>query len=71
MQNDWIIDVLADLKNFASVNDLAALAEQLDDSIIIAAATIAAKDQENCVGVNDEIGRSRSDIERTGSHQTA
>ena len=42
-QNDWILDVLADLKAFASVNGLPALAEQLDDTTLIAAAAIASK----------------------------
>lgn len=71
MQNDWILDVLADLKNFASANDLAALAEQLDDTLIVAASVIASKDEELRVGPNDEKGRSGSGFERIGSHQTA
>ena len=33
MQNDWILDVLADLKAFAVANGLGALAEQLDESL--------------------------------------
>ncbi len=37
MQNDWILDVLADLKTFAQNNGLGALAEQLDDTRLIAA----------------------------------
>jgi hypothetical protein len=30
MANDWILDVLADLKHFAAKNDLSALAAQLE-----------------------------------------
>jgi hypothetical protein len=71
MQNDWILDVLADLKNFAAANDLAALAEQLDDTLIVAASVIASKDEELRVGSNGEKGRSGSDIEEAGSHRTA
>ena len=41
MQNDWILDVLADLKNFADANGLGALAQQLDDAKLIAAAEIS------------------------------
>lgn len=40
MQYDWIIDVLGDIKAFAKSNGLTALAEQLDDTSLIAAAEI-------------------------------
>jgi hypothetical protein len=42
MRSDWILDVLTDLKTFASANDLPVLAEQLDDTAIVALAEIAA-----------------------------
>ena len=42
MQSDWILDVLTDLKTFATINGLPALAEQLDDTAIIALAEISA-----------------------------
>ena len=42
MRSDWILDVLADLKTFARANELVALAEQLDDTSIVAMAEIAA-----------------------------
>ena len=41
MQYQWIIDVLTDLKAFANSNGLVALAEQLDDTSIVAAAEIS------------------------------
>ena len=41
MTNDWVLDVLADLKAFARSNGLSVLADQLDDAILIAAAEIA------------------------------
>ncbi|NOX72512.1 MAG: hypothetical protein GXP03_02405 [Alphaproteobacteria bacterium] len=40
MSQEWMIDVLTDLKNFASANGLMGLAEQLDDSILVAAAEL-------------------------------
>lgn len=40
MRNDWILDVLADLQNFARTNELTVLAEQLGDTKLIAAAEI-------------------------------
>ncbi len=41
MANDWILDVLADLKAFANKNGLSKTADQLDDATLIAAAEIA------------------------------
>ena len=41
MQKDWILDVLADLRAFAMSNDLPALAEQLDDTALVALAEIS------------------------------
>lgn len=45
MRNDWILDVLADLKTFALSNGLPALAEQLDDTALIAMAEIASLEE--------------------------
>ncbi len=42
MRSDWILDVLADLRSFALSNNLPALAEQLDDTAIVALTEIAA-----------------------------
>jgi len=41
MANDWILDVLTDLKAYARKNGLSALADQLDESTLIAATEIA------------------------------
>lgn len=46
VQNDWILDVLADLKEFALANDLETLAGQLDDTSLIAAVEITSKAEE-------------------------
>ena len=45
MQHDWILDVLADLKSFALTNGLPALAEQLEDSRMVAMAEVASKEE--------------------------
>jgi hypothetical protein len=37
MANEWIIDVLADLRQYAQRHQYMALAEQLDDAIVVAA----------------------------------
>lgn len=44
MANDWILDVLADLKAYARKNELPALARQLDEITLLAAAEIASKE---------------------------
>lgn len=44
MSNTWILDVLADLKSFAVRNDLPALAEQLDDTTLVAATEISSRE---------------------------
>ena len=45
MRNDWILDVLADLRAFAQSSDLPLLAEQLDDTALVALAEIAAQEE--------------------------
>lgn len=37
MANEWIIDVLADLRQYAQRHHYMALAEQLDDALVVAA----------------------------------
>ena len=69
--NDWILDVLADLKSFADANGLPALAEQLDDTTLIAASEIAAKAQEAINRTNGEQRQFGSDHRTIGRHQRA
>lgn len=59
MRSDWILDVLTDLKTFATANDLPVLAEQLDDTAIVALAEIAALHErtQNKADVDDPISR--------------
>ena len=44
MTNDWIIDVLMDLKKFSANNKLENLAEQLDDTIMVATSDLSLPD---------------------------
>ena len=44
MANDWIIDVLSDLKTYATKNGLSALSRQLEDTTLIAATEIASSE---------------------------
>jgi hypothetical protein len=41
MANDWILDVLTDLKTYARKNGLSALADQLEETTLIAATEIS------------------------------
>ncbi len=43
MKNEWILDVLDDLRSFAQDHHLSALSEQLDDARLIAASELAAQ----------------------------
>ncbi len=45
MRSDWMLDVLADLRTFAMSVDLPVLAEQLDDTALVAMAEIAAREE--------------------------
>lgn len=45
MRSDWILDVLADLKAFALSADMQVLAEQLDDTALVALAEIASREK--------------------------
>lgn len=54
MQHDWIIDVLSDLRTFADNHRLGRLAEQLDDTILMAAAEIKCIDGDSVAVGSDE-----------------
>ncbi len=59
MTDDWIIDVLSDLRSFASANGLAHLADQLDAAVLVALAEVASKKQGAVTrgGTHDVRGR--------------
>ncbi len=67
MKSDWILDVLADLKTFAAANGLPALAEQLNDTAIIAHAEISARDEELQGGPDGDTLESGGNSRRAGA----
>ena len=69
--NDWILDVLADLKTFASANGLGKLAEQLDDTTLVAAAEIASQKEEARARANGEHSQFGSSVGGVGRYQRA
>lgn len=60
MGNDWIIDVLADLRAFAQKNDLPLLAVQLDETSLVAQAEIAQLVERTPISVRGEATETRS-----------
>jgi hypothetical protein len=59
MKNDWIIDVLMDLKKFSAKNELRYLAEHLDDTIMVASTELAStvRSKYCLTGDNEPTGR--------------
>lgn len=57
MEHDWILDVLADLRNYASRNDLPALAEQLQETVLLAAVEISSAEGAGRDGVKAHARR--------------
>jgi len=43
MSNEWIIDVLTDLRTFAQTNGMEATAAELEDACLVALAELASK----------------------------
>lgn len=58
MKHDWILDVLTDLRKFAGTNGFSALAEQLDDTKLVASLELAQRSRD------DKLGASVADIGR-------
>ncbi|TFL19413.1 hypothetical protein [Jannaschia formosa] len=60
MSKDWIIEVLGDLRGFATMNELPNLAAQLEESIIVAIAEVTQSEPALArAGMHDaEAGRS-------------
>ncbi|WP_177190399.1 hypothetical protein [Tranquillimonas rosea] len=56
MVNDWLLHVLADLRTFAEKNDFRALAQQLDDTALVAACEIATKEGQGSIGAGTSAG---------------
>lgn len=71
MRSDWILDVLADLRNFAMSNDLPVLAEQLDDTAIIALAEIAALEERSSGRLHGNEKDLRTDFGGVGAGRHA
>lgn len=69
--HDWILDVLTDLKQFARANGMPALAEQLDDTRLLASAEIASLGTPAKSGPGAHDGTDRTDPGTAGTRQRA
>ena len=69
-QSDWILDVLADLRAFASSNGWIAISEQLDDTMLVAAGELASQSDE-CLQTNGEAKSTGPDFGGPGCHHLA
>ena len=56
MANDWIIDVLTDLKTYAAKNGFSSLSQQLEQTALVAASEIALADEKALETANWEVG---------------
>ena len=69
MNNEWMIDVLADLRNFAAKQAMLELAEHLDDAILVAAVEIRDQSRGRVVGVGVNDTKTGNISGTVGSNQ--
>ena len=70
MKNEWILDVLIDLRSFAAANGLPKLAEQLDDTALLAACELVSAPEEGDargakdrrLGLHHDLGGARAGL---------
>ena len=71
MQHEWILDVLADLRCYAVSNELAAVAEQLEDARLTAMAEIASAHEGKEFGLDQQDPTSRGLVAPFGASRRA
>ena len=59
MKNEWILDVLSDLRNFAHNNGFSVLAEQLDDTKLVAASELTSDRKGELGSALNDAGKAR------------
>lgn len=71
MGQEWIIDVLADLKTFAKQNELPLLAVQLEETALVASAEIATRVEATSPITQGDYAGTRPILTSTGSSRRA
>lgn len=70
-KNDWILDVLADLRAFALSNGLPAISEQLDDTLLIAAGELRSQSNKGQTLGHGEADSAKQNFESSGCQHLA
>lgn len=68
-QKHWMLDVIVDLRAFAAANDLGALADHLDETLVIATVELASLNDTAGARTNGEQNKFGQDPKDTGGHQ--
>lgn len=71
MKNDWILDVLADLRTFAQENNLPCLAVSLEDTSLVATAEIASAEAGVRTAPRGDVGHVGTVLRAYGERQNA
>jgi len=71
MANEWILDVLADLKAFARNNGLPAVASGIDDLSVVASAELRSAEGEAPVLVRKDRGHAEHVLRTHGGSRDA
>lgn len=71
MKNDWILDVLADLRTFAHENELPSLAASIEDTSLIAAAEITSAETGVQIAPRGDVGHVGSVLRTYGERRDA
>lgn len=68
-QNHWMLDVLVDLQSFAAANGLGSLADQLDETLVIASAELEILDDTAGTWTNGPQNKLEQSSENSGGHK--
>ena len=71
MTNDWILDVLADLRAFAHQNNLPRLAAQIEGTALVAAAELASAEAGCRAALLEDVGHAGRVLRPYGQRQVA
>lgn len=71
MKNDWILDVLADLRAYAQKNDLPKLAAELEETALVAAAEMTSAETGVVLAPRGDVGHARRLLRPYGERRDA
>ena len=68
-QNHWMLDVIVDLRSFATANGLTTLADHLGKTLEVASAEVASMNDKAGAQANGQQNKSGQDPEDPGGHK--